>query len=216
MSKHCKSIVFSSCVFIEDKNKKFDSSIDSLRYAEGRGYKHLHLQSQRCTTMCRQGNPVKQIQSELQIPSFRSIFSRNCKTSSLFIASSIDVKLYSWCKSAMSGQSKRTWWRDCTSVLQEQWRSLRGMRGLHMRPVSIRRLCEPHLYRVVRILSRSRMLFLCFGGVLFGFTNKYTPHRDCSSLLAFCLILSPHAFRYLSSNCFWSSSGVWNSRTRFS
>ena len=108
MSKHCKSIVFSSCVFIEDKNKKFDSSIDLLRYAEGRGYKHLHLQSQSCTTKRRRGNPVGLIQPLLQIPNCRSIFSSKRETSSLFSASSIDVKAYSRCKSTMSGQSKRT------------------------------------------------------------------------------------------------------------
>ena len=181
--------VFNS-VFIEDKNK-----------------------AKSLVTSC---SDTFNFQVLLFIPNFRSIFNKNWAISSLFNASSIEVKLYSSCKSAMSGQSNRMWCNDWIPVLHEQWRSSRGMNGLHRRPVSIRRLWEPHLYLDVRILSTSRMLFLCLGGVSSGLTSRYTPHRDSSSCPAFLRILSSHPLRYLSISCFWHSSGDSNSRWRLS
>ena len=63
-------------------------------------------------------------------------------------------------------------------MLQEQSRSSRGMVGFAIRPVSMRRSCEPHLYLLVKILSHSRMLLLSFADD----TNIFFEHSNLATL----------------------------------
>ena len=73
-------------------------------------------------------------------------------------------------------------------MLQVHTRSSRGMVGLHILPVSIRRLCEPVLYRVIMTLSNSRIFGTCDGVTSCGFAKRYVPNRDSLSPLDFSRI----------------------------
>ena len=78
-----------------------------------------------------------------------SIFIKNLAMYGKLMASSMDAYWYSSYSSANNGQLKKQCWIDWIHVSYEQIRWSLGI-GLHNRPVSIFKLCEPHLYLVIK------------------------------------------------------------------
>ena len=139
-----------------------------------------------------------------------SIFKRNLDIWGEFNASSILPKLCSTCSSCRSGHANKQCASDCTPVLQVHTRCSRGIVGLHILPVSIRRLCEPVLYRVIIILSNSRVFATSDGATSCGFTSRYIPNRDSLSPFDFWRIFVEDSDRKFSLRIVAQASGVVN------
>ena len=105
----------------------------------------------------------------LSISTQKHSFITPCSTSTTLYRSRISVR---------RGHSRRTCLTVWRPVLQQQYRSSRGMCGV--RPASIFRLCDPVRYRVTQ--TRWNSIFWSYDGLTrVGLTRKYAPSLESLS-----------------------------------